>query len=352
MSEVDSARAVLDAHVRDVVRQHFSPETGTPFWLRKATELGFDPLTDVRGADDLLRFPPFDKAWIKDAPHGEWTPRVLAGTPFCVFETGGTTGLPTQRLSWRDHLLDYEQFAPRLPDDAYPRGAAWLVAGPTGPRRLRLSMEHLAQVRGGIAYHLDLDPRWVRRLLAEGDATAARRYQDHVVDQAVNLLRHRDIRCMFTTPRLLEAIGERVSLVDVGLTGVLVGGTSMSPQTVRFLAEEVCEGRVRFTPVYGNTLMGLAAAEPVEETGYETVYHAPQPRAVLRVVDERGGVVPYGERGRVELSTLTYELFVPRLLERDEAIRRPPTAELPWDGVGDVRPFGTGAGRKTIEGVY
>jgi phenylacetate-coenzyme A ligase PaaK-like adenylate-forming protein len=299
-----------------------------------------------------VRFPPFDKDALRGAPHDDWTPRDKVGVPFHVFETGGTTGLPTQRLSWSDHLEDYAEYAPKLDDEAYPPGAAWLIAGPTGPRRLRLSMEHLAQVRGGIAYHLDLDPRWVRRLLAEGDAATARRYQAHVVEQAVALLKHREVRCMFTTPRLLEAISESVSLADVGLTGVLVGGTSMDPQTVRFLVEEVCEGAVRFTAVYGNTLMGLAAAEPVERWDFEVVYHAPQPRAVLRVVDDEGRPVPYGERGRVELSTLTYEFFMPRLLERDEAIRRPPTPEAPWDGVGDVRPLGTSKGKTTIEGVY
>lgn len=352
MTAVEQARDQLDAHVRDMVSHHFSPQTGTPFWLRWAADQDWDPRTEVQGAADLLRFPAFDKAWLRGAPHGDWTPRSLAGRPFRVFETGGTTGMPTQRLSWDDHLLDYEQYAPSLPDAAYPRGGAWLVAGPTGPRRLRLSMEHLAQVRGGIAYHLDLDPRWVRKLLAEGDAVGARRYQEHVVDQAVTLIRHRDVRCMFTTPRLLEAISDRISLADAGITGVLVGGTSMSPQTVRFLVEEVLEGRVRFTPIYGNTLMGLAAAEPVDTTGYEVIYHAPQPRAVLRVVDASGQPVPYGTRGQVELSTLTSEFFMPRLLERDEAIRRPPTEALPWDGVGDVRPFGTAAGKTTIEGVY
>ncbi|MCB9681703.1 MAG: hypothetical protein H6733_09550 [Alphaproteobacteria bacterium] len=349
---VREARRTLDAHVRDVVRHHFSPDTGTPFWLAFAERLDFDPLTDVHGAEDLLRFPPFDKAWLRGAAHADWTPKGLAGRPFRIFETGGTTGMPTQRLSWDDHLLDYTAYADHLSDVAFPRGASWLIAGPTGPRRLRLTMEHLANARGGVAYHIDLDPRWVRRLLAEGDAAGARRYQDHVVEQAVTLLRHRPIRCVFTTPRLLEAIAERVDLADLGVTGVLCGGTSMSPQTVRFLVEEVLDDRVWFEPVYGNTLMGLATAEPVVSTGYEVVYHAPQPRAVLRVVDGLGQPVPYGERGQVELSTLTEEFFMPRLLERDEAIRRPPTAEQPWDGVGDVRPFGTGAGRTTIEGVY
>ena len=346
------AQAQLDAHVQKIVALHFSEDSGTPFWLDWASQAGWNPRDEVRSASDLSKFPAFDKAWLRHGTHVQWTPRHLAGKPFHVFETGGTTGLPTQRLSWNDHRLDYENLAGRLDDAIFPPGSPWLIAGPTGPRRLRLAMEHMAQTRGGIAYHLDLDPRWVRKLIARGDQAGSRAYQDHVVDQALALLLHREVRCMFTTPRLLEAICERVPASRLGLAGVLCGGTSMSPQTVRFLVEEVLEGVVPFVPIYGNTLMGLAAAEPVNTTGYEVIYHAPQPRALLRVLDEEGQVVPYGERGRVELSTLTEEFFMPRLLERDEAIRRPPTHDQPWDGVGDVRPFGTHAGQKTIEGVY
>lgn len=346
------ARALLDAHVRHVIQRHFSPETGTPFWLQWAEDQGWDPREEVEGADDLLRFPTFDKAWLRDAPHHLWIPRDKAERPFHVFETGGTTGVPTQRLSWDDHRVDYSRLAEELDDDAFPRGGAWLIVGPTGPRRLRLAMEHLANTRGSVAYHVDLDPRWVRRLLADGDAAIAARYQQHVIDQAVALLRHREIRAVFTTPRLLEALGDAVDLADAGVRGVLCGGTSMAPQTVRFLVEEVLDGRVRFAAVYGNTLMGVAPSEPVgPHNGWEVVYHPPQPRALVRVVDG-DDVVPYGARGRVELTTLTDELFLPRLLERDEAIRRPPTERWPWDGVGDVRPLGTGEGRTTIEGVY
>jgi phenylacetate-coenzyme A ligase PaaK-like adenylate-forming protein len=345
-------RAELDAHVRHLMQHHFSPETGTPFWLRWAEQAGIDPREAVQGADDLKIFGNFDKSNLRGAPHEDWTPRALAGTPFHVFETGGTTGLPTQRLSWRDHRLDYERFAPSLSDETFPRGSAWLILGPTGPRRLRLAMEHLAQTRGGIAYHVDLDPRWVRKILAEGDTETAQRYQRHVIDQAVSLVRNRDIRCIFATPRLLEFLGEVLSLHRHGITGALVGGTSMSPQTVRFLVDEVLEGETEFVAVYGNTLMGLAESQPVGVDGnYEVIYHAPVPRALLRVVDDAGDDVPYGTRGRVQLTTLTEEFFMPNLLERDEAIRRPPTDRHPWDGVGDVRPLG-GPKKGTIEGVY
>jgi hypothetical protein len=101
--------------------------------------------------------------------------------------------------------------------------------------------------------------------------------------------------------------------------------------------------------------MGLAVSIPSElpEKGYSVTYYAPQPRAVLRIVDADNTEVTkgYGEYGRVELTTLSHEFFMPRFLERDEAIRRKPHEKYAWDGVGDVRPFGA-LTKKVIEGVY
>jgi hypothetical protein len=128
----------------------------------------------------------------------------------------------------------------------------------------------------------------------------------------------------------------------------------MSPQYVRFLTEEVLENRIGFYPTYGNTLMGLAASVPLRpEDNFSITYYAPQPRAVLRVVDAKKTerLVEYGQWGRVELTTLTKEFFMPRFLERDEAIRRPPRPPYAWDGVGDVRPFGA-MEKQIVEGVY
>jgi hypothetical protein len=34
--QTKQAKDKLDAQVREVVRWHFSPDTGTPFWLEKA----------------------------------------------------------------------------------------------------------------------------------------------------------------------------------------------------------------------------------------------------------------------------------------------------------------------------
>src|SRR5438874_5835286 len=48
-AKVRQARERLDAHVRETVAWHFSPDTGTPFWLERAKTLGFDPRKEVQG---------------------------------------------------------------------------------------------------------------------------------------------------------------------------------------------------------------------------------------------------------------------------------------------------------------
>lgn len=351
---VRRASDILDEHVRDIVRWHFSQETGCAFWLNWKSQAGWDPAREVQCFDDLNRFPHFNDEWLRDVKPDQWIPAAYRDRPYNIFETGGTTGMPKQRVGWDDYKTDYEEFSDRYGDDVFPLGANWLMLGPTGPRRLRLAIEHLANYRGGSCYFVDLDPRWVKKLIGDGRIDIAREYQEHCVDQAVTILKNRDIGCLFTTPKLLEALGEQLSIPDTGIRGVFCGGTTMTPQNVRFFCEEVLEGRTRFVPTYGNTLMGLACSKPgFEDDQYSITYYAPQPRAVLRVVDpkETTQEVAYGAWGRVELTTMTREFFMPRLLERDEALRRPPCDAFPWDGVAEVRPFGASE-KKIIEGVY
>ena len=349
-----AAQTKLDDHAVEMVRYHFSPQTGCPFWLNWAKEAGWDPGREVKCLADLRKFPHFKDEWLRDLPNEVWVPQPYLGRPFNIFETGGTTGMPKQRIGWEDYKVDYSEFSETLSEEAFPRNAYWLMVGPTGPRRLRLAIEHLANVRGCSCYFVDLDPRWVKKLLASKQSDQAKAYMEHVVDQAITILQHRRVSALFTTPKLLEALAEKINLYDAGIRGVFCGGTTMNPQYVRFLVEELLENKVGFVPTYGNTLMGLAAHRPLRpEDKFSITYYAPQPRAVLRVVnpDKTEETVAYGEWGRVELTTLTREFFMPRFLERDEAIRREPCDLYPWDGVGEVRPFG--AMQKTIvEGVY
>ncbi len=353
-SNPETAQAALESHLREIIEWHFSPETGSPFWLNWAAKAGWDPRKEIQTVADLQKFPHFQDEWLRDLQPEVWVPKAFAGRPFNIFETGGTTGMPKQRIGWDDYKVDYSEFSDKISDEHFPRNHYWLMMGPTGPRRLRLAIEHLANVRGSSCYFIDLDPRWVKRLISNKQFDQAKAYMEHVVDQAANILKHRKVSGLFTTPKLLEALAERVNIWDAGIRGVFCGGTTMLPQYTRFIVEEVLENRIGFYPTYGNTLMGLAASVPLTAADqYSITYYAPQPRAILRVVDPEhtANTVEYDAWGRVELTTLTREFFMPRFLERDEAIRRKPRGQYAWDGVAEVRPFG--AMQKTIvEGVY
>ncbi|MEI6872244.1 MAG: hypothetical protein WCL08_08175 [Verrucomicrobiota bacterium] len=353
-SNPETAQAALESHLREIIEWHFSPETGSPFWLNWAAKAGWDPRKEIQTVADLRKFPHFQDEWLRDLQPEVWVPKAFAGRPFNIFETGGTTGMPKQRIGWDDYKVDYSEFSDKISDEHFPRNHYWLMMGPTGPRRLRLAIEHLANVRGSSCYFIDLDPRWVKRLISNKQFDQAKAYMEHVVDQAANILKHRKVSGLFTTPKLLEALAERVNIWDAGIRGVFCGGTTMLPQYTRFIVEEILENRIGFYPTYGNTLMGLAASVPLTAADqYSITYYAPQPRAILRVVDPEHteNTVEYDAWGRVELTTLTREFFMPRFLERDEAIRRKPRGQYAWDGVAEVRPFG--AMQKTIvEGVY
>ncbi|QDT61037.1 hypothetical protein SV7mr_35670 [Stieleria bergensis] len=360
-----AARGRLNEHTLKTVHWHFSDETGSPFWLEKKRELNFDPLSDVKSFDDLKKFPLFEDEWLRGGPVDRWVPKGHAGKPVYVFETGGTTGIPKSRMVIEDHWKDYELFSETLPDEHFPRGANWLMLGPSGPRRLRLAVEHLAQHRDGMCFCIDLDPRWVVKLIKKGWMEHLEEYKKHCIDQAVTVLTAgHNIQCMFATPKLLESLGDALedrgtSLQEVGIKGIFSGGTEFTPQWTRFCVEELLggpveEGGVFMTPTYGNTLMGLACSKPITAADeYKISYYAPQPRAVTEVVEfeDYNQVVGYGQTGRVKLYTLTDEFFVPGFMERDEGEREAPFDTYPWDGVSGVRPFHEIASGTTV-GVY
>jgi phenylacetate-coenzyme A ligase PaaK-like adenylate-forming protein len=359
--QVRQARERLDAHVREVVQWHFNPDTGTPFWLERAKTFPFNPLKDVQSFEDLKLFGLFEDEWLRGGPVRRWVPRAFQDRPIYVFETGGTTGIPKSRININDFRTDYEMMSETLPDEYFPRGANWLMLGPSGPRRLRLAVEHLAQHRGGICFCIDLDPRWVVKLINKRWLEHLEAYKQHCIDQALTVLSAgHDIKCMFTTPKLLESLAAALekqgkSIKDTGITGIFSGGTEFTPQFTRFAVEELLDnGAVYMTPTYGNTLMGLACSRPVgPHDGYKITYHAPQPRAVAQVVDfdNYDREVDHGQTGRVLLTTLTREFFMPRFPERDEGEREPPYIKYPWDGVSGVRPFHVTAAATTV-GVY
>jgi hypothetical protein len=84
MSTTDTALDVpvpdvpdVDELVRAAVRWHFDSATGSPFWVRRAATLGFDPLTEVDTLADLAMFPNVVDE-LRDVPVRDLVPRATA----------------------------------------------------------------------------------------------------------------------------------------------------------------------------------------------------------------------------------------------------------------------------------
>lgn len=361
------SQADLDAHVRAMVRWHFDPATGSPYWLGKRAGLGFDPLTEVQGFADLARFPAVAEEW-RQIPAAQLIPRGCTG-PFSIWETGGTTGPPTRIIDGEERTRGIERVSTMLDQHGFPTwapgaggsdaataaGPGWLHLGPTGPHLVGTNVARLARLRGMLFHTVDLDPRWVKRLYREGRPDEARRYTAHLVDQAVAVLESQPVAILSATPPLLQALCEHpraYRLVSEQIKGIIWFGTSLSAEGLRLLEEELLP-EARLVGWYGNTLMGIACQRPRREGDpFRCIFAPPGPQAVVRVVDPANPqrrVAP-GESGQVCISLLNRELFLPWHLERDQAVRVAWQGSELWDELAQVSPLGGGGA--SVEGVY
>src|SRR5688500_20356154 len=99
-ASIKAAQEKLDAHVREIIQWHFSPETGCPFWLEWAAKAGWSPLKEVRSFADIQRFPHFQREWLRDLQPGVWVSKELQSEHLHMFVTIGPTGLAKQRPIW------------------------------------------------------------------------------------------------------------------------------------------------------------------------------------------------------------------------------------------------------------
>jgi hypothetical protein len=91
-----------EAYLQAAVRWHFSPQTGSRFWLQQAKSLDLDPITDVKTFEDLALFPNIVDE-LREVAVGDLIPAGYGPKPPNprVFESGGTTGAPKRVTSCR-----------------------------------------------------------------------------------------------------------------------------------------------------------------------------------------------------------------------------------------------------------
>ncbi|MEU0992236.1 phenazine antibiotic biosynthesis protein [Streptomyces sp. NPDC005953] len=362
-------RSVLDLPVDGTVEPeefiaaamdwHFGSTTGSPFWLERAKRLDFDPRRDVRTFDDLRLFPDVTRE-LRDVPAADLVPRGYgdrAGAVVGYYESGGTTGAP-KRLpllaDWADRIVAWTARNMDLRGD--PRGVDWLALVPTGPHLFGELVRRQARLRGGLVFTIDLDPRWVRRCIADGRTDEASRYSAHLVEQSADVLRTQDIGVLCATPPLLERMArddELVGLINKKVKTIMWSGTHMDRDTRRLLREEVFPD-VRLHGGYGSTTMlgGVDERFTASADG-PCVIDPYAPYITFQVVQPQDRVpVPFGERGQVLINHISRGVLLPNNLERDLATRTPPPPGVLGDSLADITPAPAFDDQVIVEGVY
>ncbi|MCP2170268.1 class I adenylate-forming enzyme family protein [Goodfellowiella coeruleoviolacea] len=339
----------LDEWTSRVVRRTFDPALGSPYWLRRAKELTFDP-RDITRYDELTAFGPFPLDDLRTGRPVDLVPLAVRRPLTCrVWETGGTTGDPC-RVVYTDAMLDHYATWRRWAAGraGFERGRTWLRVTPSGPHLIG-HCAWLAEGYDAEVHTVDFDPRWVKRELRQGRVREAQEYTDHVLDQGLLILKAQPIDYLFTTPALFRTLIRRAPGVVSGLSGALLGGTHVTPEMRMSFVDAMPGGRV--TVSYGNTF-GSASALPVVDDG-RTMPHVPHyPQVTMAVVDRADWQrrVGYGQYGRLRLTVLHEDLFLPNILERDLVMRYDTGDVWPCDGIANVRPLQEI--RAAPEGVY
>jgi thienamycin biosynthesis protein ThnN len=349
----------MSAHLREVLACHFDPVWGTPYWLRRERALGIDVRDCIREIEDLVAFGPFDPAELSRFPIGDFLPRARRRERGLVLaETGGTSGEP-RPAAYSDEDFHAAFIAPFLRVVAdRPRfdDGHWLWLGPGGPHIIGRAAQRIARLTtGGDAFSVDFDPRWFRRLAA--GSVARTRYLEHVLAQALRILRLQDIRYLFCTPVVLDALAAELPReLRARVTFVYLGGMPLAGDVMQRLGAEF--PAAEFLAGYGNTLFGVAHEHrPGRPTGEGPCYFTQSERMVARIVplgDDAPHVrlqrrVALGERGQVVMHRLDHSGFLPGVMERDSAVRLPVDADA--DGLGDPQPLVQGT-LKIDSGIY
>lgn len=347
-----------DEYLRAAIRWHFSPETGTPFWLSRKETLDFDPIADIRTTADLTRFPNV-AGELRAVRAEDLIPRGYGAKPDVVgvYESGGTTGAPKRVVllqDWLDRLLGWS--SAQLDTHGVPQRVNWLAVIPSGPHMVGDIIKRQTTFRGGLTFQVDLDPRWVKQLIANGKGAEAGAYADHVIEQVGHLLRTQDVGVLMITPPLLERLArndELVKLVNEKVRAINWAGTQMDADTRHLFRTEVFPDIVLYSGFGSTMILGNASERPGLTDDDPCVYDPFSPHMSFAVIDpDTGDRVPYGERGRVLLHHVSKSLFLPNNLERDHATRIEALPGTVGDAVADIAPVQEFDNETVIEGVY
>jgi len=345
----------LDEWMRKILKIHFDPLEGTPYWLKKEKTLGIDVKKEIETVEDLQILGLMDEESLRTLPVEELMPKRLTKTNvMMVAETGGATGIPKKVIWGRSYWQAAQEYVRwGLELNGIPQGNNCLYAGPSGPHIFGIIMREIIHSRGELFFTLDLDPRFVRKLMMSKNFKLLEEYMQHIQDQVMSILRSQKVGILITTSKILEVLPQRTSAELLqSFKGLIHGGTTMSVDTYKIFLEEIYTD-IPITGLYGNTLFGASVQKPYSKGNYNLDYYPGFPYFYYNVVDfddpwEEIGV---GKTGQIIGHRFTEDCLIVNLLERDEGAKIGPSEPFEWDGVRNPRIIRSKSA-DIVEGVY
>lgn len=335
----------IDTWIRHIISIHFNPVHGSQYWLQKEKTLGIHARRDISSLDDLHILGPMEEEDLRRYPLEHFIPTIYLKNKeeLILGETAGTTGLPkvTAYLKNEFYMTFVEWFRYIAVHRGFPCAANWLWVGPSGPHIIGKAVGPVARSMGSMdPFSIDMDPRWVKKL--KPDSLGYKRYLDHIIDQALDILKRQHIDVIYSTPPLLLKLAESMNFKQrMQIRGIHYGGVAIGQEHLKRFKTDLFPNAVHIAG-YGNTLFGLCM-EITESQNGDLNYYPPGPRMVVQVVSTKYSILPdknrlthvveYGEKGQVVCHRFDESFFIPNMFERDEAIRIAPTKEVQSLGI-------------------
>jgi hypothetical protein len=211
--------------LKEILSIHFDPKKGSSYWLERARQLGIDPARDVHTLQDLKLLGPMDEESMKERPIEDFVPKCYRAEKarWVIGETGGTTGRPITTVYLDDEF--YQAFVHPFERVALP-GLPREKTGSGSAKRPHIIGK--AAIACGERWDLPIRFQSIsiplgKRLAPE--SIGFKRYLDHVIEQAMQIIVTQDIKVLFTTPRVLKRLKDTMSRrIEKPFRGFILAG--------------------------------------------------------------------------------------------------------------------------------